>query len=224
LKDAAIWGWGEEPELAGENAERYIHKRWRVTTKECAIRFAGKSTEEGAFFWISAYTGRKPENLKSLVDDTLSACLGANGKVYSITIGLYDSVTSDEERHRDSLQAVEEAYRRRRQNLAQAFMKRPEVKALLEGGKQLVVISPTSLLCEMKSKWIDKLTVDVGNYYLEEILSVLHRLTNKLIEYNVANGVLGYGLREEKRELRIEELYVEEGKVYLQLEYPPAKR
>lgn len=51
--------------------------------------------------------------------------------VYSITIGFYDHMASDEEKYRDSLPVVKKACKKRIQILTQMFKEHPRVKALL---------------------------------------------------------------------------------------------
>jgi hypothetical protein len=214
--------WGDEPELAGENAEKYVSKRWKDTTRECSIALTGRITDEDVLFSITAYVSDK-SGLKDLVDDLLDVGLTGKSKIYSITVSLYDDKVSDEERYRESLNIVQEACKRREQTLTKMFRENPEVKALLEGGKPLIVIPVTTLFCELESERVNKVIVKAGNYNLEDILSILHLLINRLIERNVAKNILGYGLREGIEELEIDDLYVKEGKVYIWLGHPAVK-
>ncbi|MBO3841875.1 MAG: hypothetical protein FGF48_05605 [Candidatus Brockarchaeota archaeon] len=223
MKEAMIWGWGDEPELAGKNAERYISKRWKATMTECSITITGRITEEDVLFRITAYISGKPKGVKNLVDNMFDASLTGKGKVYSITVGFYDYVASDEEKYRDSLPSVKESCKNRMQILMQRFKKHPRVKALLGKENSLVVIPVTTLLCELESGQADKVIVKAGNYNLEDILKVLHLLTDKLIERKVATRILGYSLRDDMEKLEINDLYVEKGKVYLWLGHPAVK-
>jgi|YelNatPaOPRAMG01_1025707.scaffolds.fasta_scaffold99254_2 hypothetical protein len=216
MKSATVWGWGEELDLAGENAEKYLNKRWKSTTKECSITLLGRiSMEDGdLLFRVTAYISNKPKDTQKLVDDLLSASL-VGSKVYFVTIGLYDHVVSDQEMYRNDLQAVEQAYRNRDQTLLQKFKEHPEVKALLKEGKELVIIPTTTVLCEMESKRVEKVIVDANNSDLDEILSAIHLLAKRLIERKVATRVVGYSMKEE--EMEIEDMFVEEDEVCLWL-------
>ncbi|MEM2584856.1 MAG: hypothetical protein QXP99_04985, partial [Thermoproteota archaeon] len=69
MKEAMVWGWGDEPELAGENAERHISKKWKATMAECSITITGRITEEDVLFRITAYIRGKPKSVKNLVDN-----------------------------------------------------------------------------------------------------------------------------------------------------------
>lgn len=223
MREAMIWGWEDEPELAGENAEKYLSKRWNATIIEYSVTVTGRITEEDVLFRITAYISGKPKGVKDLVDDLLDVGLTGKSKVYSITVGLYDYMASDEEKYRDSLQAVKEACKNRTQTLTQIFKEHPKVKTLLEKGRTLIVIPVTSLLCELDSKRANKVIVKAGNHNLEEILNVLHFLADRLIEHRVAEKIIGYSLREDVGKLEIDDLYVEGGKVYLWLGHPSAK-
>ncbi|MGB9717589.1 MAG: hypothetical protein ACP5PQ_02445 [Thermoproteota archaeon] len=224
MKEAMVWGWGDEPELAGENAERYVRKRWKATMTECSITITGRITEEDVLFRITAYISGEPKGVKNLVDNMFDASLTVKGKVYSIMVGLYDYMASDEEKYVDSLSSVKEAYENRMQTLTQRFKEHPRVKTLLEKDNSLVVIPVTTLLCELGSEQADKVIVKAGNYNLEDILKVLRLLTDKLIERKVATRILGYGLGDDIEKLEIDDLYVEKGKVYLWLGHPAVKR
>lgn len=216
MKSATVWGWGEELDLAGENAEKYLNKRWKSTTKECSITLLGRVyvENEDLLFGVTAYVSNKPKDTQKLVDDLLSASL-VGEKVYSVSICLYDHVVSDQEIYRNDLQAVKQAYRNRDQTLLQKFKEHPEVKALLEEGKELVIIPTTTLLCEMESKRVEKVIVDANNSDLDEILSAIHLLANRLLERKVATRIVGYSMKDE--EMEIEDMYVEEGEVCLWL-------
>lgn len=216
MRSATIWEWGEEFDLAGENAEKYLNKRWKSTTRECSITLQGRiSTNGGDFlFRVTAYLSSKPKDARKLVDDLLTASLGGD-KVYFISIGLYDRVVSDEERYRDALQAVEHAYRNREQALIQKFREHPEVKALLEGGKELVIISTTTVLCEMESERVEKIILEVNNDNLKDMLDAIRLLANRLIEHEIATRIVGYTLKEE--EMDIEDMYVEDREVCIWL-------
>lgn len=223
MKEAMVWGWGDEPELAGENAERYISKKWKATMTECSITITGRITEEDVLFRITAYIRGKPKGVKNLVDNMLGAGLTRKGKVYSITVGFYDYMASDEEKYRYSLSNVKEICRSRIQILMQKFKEHPRVKALLEKENSLVVIPTTTLLCELESEQADKLIVKAGNYNLEDILKILHLLTDELIKRKVATRILGYSLKDDIEKLEIDDLYVEKKTVYLWLGPPAVK-
>ncbi|MEM2820951.1 MAG: hypothetical protein QXM98_01675 [Thermoproteota archaeon] len=132
-------------------------------------------------------------------------------------------MASDEEKYRDSLSNVKEIYRSRIQILMQKFKEHPRVKALLEKENSLVVIPTTTLLCELESEQADKLIVKAGNYNLEDILKILHLLTDELIKRKVATRILGYSLKDDIEKLEIDDLYVEKKTVYLWLGPPAVK-
>jgi len=141
---ARIWGWGEDPELARENSEKYASKRWKKETKECQISVSGRDRDEGTGFDISAYA-REPNNVGVLAERLLDLALKENNKVYFVTIELYDHKASNKEQYRGNLHDVEEAYRRREQLLLKKFSDDPEVKAITQGKKTIVVFPRTSL-------------------------------------------------------------------------------
>lgn len=145
-----VWGWRNEPELAGENTEKYKQK-WKAVITECSITITGRITEEDVLFKITAYIRGKPKCVKNLVDNMLGASLTRKGKVYSITVGFHDYIASDKEKNRDSLSDVKETCRNRIKILMQKFKEHPRFKALLEKENLLVVILTTTLLCELES-------------------------------------------------------------------------
>jgi len=158
MTSARVWGWGEDFELARDNSEKYVSKRWKKTTKECSVIISGKEIDEGTEFSISAYTS-EPKKAGDLAEDLLDIVLSGNNKPYFITIDLYDYLASDEEVYRDSLQVAEEAYKGREQLIIQKFKDHPKVKALSQGEKPIVVFPLTTVLCEMQSDNINKIIV-----------------------------------------------------------------
>ncbi len=66
---ARVWG-GEDFELAGENAEKYLSKRWKDTTEECSIAIDCRNVDEGIMFGITVYMNY-PKDVRKLVDDLL---------------------------------------------------------------------------------------------------------------------------------------------------------
>ncbi len=43
MKGARVWRWGDDPELAGKNAQTYLNRRWRSATEECSIAIDGRN-------------------------------------------------------------------------------------------------------------------------------------------------------------------------------------
>jgi len=223
MEGAKVWGWGEDLELAGKNTEKYIARRWKVTTKECSIAITGKNTSEDILFGITAYIG-EPRKIESLVNDILEVALTGDSKLYFVTVNLYDYIISKERVYRDDLRTLRKTYRKREQTLLQKFSQHPKVKALISNNKPLVIFFSTNILCELESKRANKVIVNVGNYDFDRIIDSLHLLTDRLIKKEVATHVLGYGLWNDIEKSEIEDLYVENGKVYLWLRYPVVKR
>ncbi|MGC8903509.1 MAG: hypothetical protein ACP5KD_09270 [Fervidobacterium sp.] len=223
MMGAKVWGWGEDPELAGKNAEIYISKKWKTLTKECSITITGKDTREDILFGITTYLS-EPKKVRNLVDDLLKVALTGESKLYFITVNLYDYLISKEKVYRNDLQTLRENYKKREQVLTQKFLEHPKVKALIGDGKPLVTISSTNILCELETKKVNKIIVNAGNYDFDQILDSLHRLTNELIKKEIATRILGYDLWNDVEKSEIEDLYVENGKVYLWVRYPVVKR
>ncbi|MEM2100629.1 MAG: hypothetical protein QXP45_04790 [Thermoproteota archaeon] len=220
MTGAKVWGWGEDPELAGENAQKYVDKRWKATTKECSIGISGKDSED-ILFGITVYIS-EPKGTRSIVDDMMDIALSGRGKLYFLTVSLHDNIVSETKVYRNDLEAIYEVYKKREQYLLQKFKNHPKVRALNEG-KELVVSFVTTVICELESKRVNKVIVDAGNFELESILKSLHLLTNETIKREMATCLLGYELWGDPDKLEIDDLYVENDKVYLWLSHPAVK-
>lgn len=222
MKGARVWGWGDDLELAGKNAQTYVNKRWRSTTEECSIAVDGRS--EDVLFKITVYTS-KPEVVEDLVNNLFDVALTRGSKIYSVTVNLYENMASNEITCVNSLPFVREAYEKRKQILIGKFKYHPEVKPLLEEERTLTVIPATAILCELESKIFNKVIVWTSNHDLDLLVDYAHLLANRLIEREIATRIVGYELRNNVEELTILDLDVDtkEKKVYLWLDHPPAK-
>ncbi|MGQ9597511.1 MAG: hypothetical protein ACUVQY_09180 [Thermoproteota archaeon] len=221
MKGARVWGWGEDLELAGKNAQTYINKRWKSTI-ECFIAVDGRG--EDMLFKITVCTS-EPEVVEDLVNDLFDIVLTRGSKIYFVTVDLYDHIASNEITCRNGLPFVREAYEKRKQILIQKFKDHPEVKPLLEEGMTLIVIPATAILCELESKHFNKVVVWTANCDLDSLVDYAHFLVNRLIEHEIATYIVGYDLRNNIEELTILDLDLDtkEKKVYLWLDYPPTK-
>lgn len=184
-------------------------------TRECSITVDGKDSED-ILFGIRLYTS-SPKEVKKLTDEILDVALAGKGKLYFVTVNIYDYMAAEKETYRNSLPAVNEAYKRCEQALLQKFREHPEVRALLDENKVLVISFVTTVICELESKHVNKVIVYAGNYDLERIINSLNFFSNKLIEQEIATRILGYDLWGDPKKMRIDELYVEGKKVYLWL-------
>lgn len=217
---ASVWEWPEDDlEVAGKNVEKYVSKRWKNTTKEGSVTIKSRKAwdeYEGIEVRVTTYING-PRGVKRLAEDLLELTLIENCKPYFITVGLYESAKSEEEKYRNNLSTVRKAYKEREQVLVQRFKNHPKIRPLLSEGRSLIISATTSLLCEMKSKKFNKVIVEVNNSELEPVIDVLHSFTTKLVEYEIAISVVGYSLGGSIDKFEIEDLYVEDEKVYLDL-------
>jgi len=220
LRGARVWGWGDDPELAGKNAQTYLNRRWKSTMEECSITIDGR--DEDVFFEITVYMS-KPEGVEDLTNDLFSIALTKADKVYFITVNLYDHMASNERTYRNSLSSVKEAYEKLEQILIQRFKDHPKVRPLLEGGKTLIITPTTSISCELESKRFNKVIVWAGNCDLDPLLDHIHFLAKGLVEHGIATRIVGYSLRSDIDGLTIEDLYTRENKVFLWLSRSSAK-
>ncbi|MEM2088667.1 MAG: hypothetical protein QXF52_08405 [Thermoproteota archaeon] len=219
---ARVWGWGDDPELVGKNATEYVDKRRKSTTVEYSIIATCRERSEGTLFNIITYVS-EPEKAGDLANSLFDIALKGDNKVYFIIIELYEHMASKEKTYRNSLLAVEKTYEEHRQILAEKFKEHSRVKTLLVGKKQLVVFLPVTLLCELGSKHVNKVIVEISDYNFERGAKILHMLTNKLIRQGIATDILGYELWDNLDRLEIEEVYTEAEKVCLTLAYPATK-
>ncbi|MBO3833091.1 MAG: hypothetical protein FGF51_06895 [Candidatus Brockarchaeota archaeon] len=222
VKGARVWGWGDDLELAGKNAQTYVNKRWGNKTEECSIAVDGRS--EDILFKITAYMS-KPEVVEDLVNNLFDIALTRGSKIYSVTVSLYDHMASSGMTCTNSLPFVREAYERRKQILMEKFKEHPEVKSLLEEGRTLIVIPATAILCELESKCFNKVIVWTSNYDLDPLMDYVHFIANRLIERKIATRIVGYDLRNNVEELTILDIDLDMRgkKVYLWLDHPPVK-
>lgn len=218
---ATVWGWGEDLELAGKNAQKYVNKRWSTTTRECSIGISGKDKDD-IFFGIIVYLS-EPKEVESIVDDIIDVGLAGKGKLYFLTVDLYDNIASENRTYRNDLSTLRESYKKREQYLLQKFRSHPKVKDLLNENSMLILFFPITIICELETKRVNKIIINAGNYDFQNILDSLHLLTSKAIEKGIATRILGYDLWGNVDDLEIDDLYVEKGKVYLWLG-PPAVR
>lgn len=222
MKGARVWGWGDDLESAGKNAQTYVNKRWKSTTEECSIAVDGRG--EDILFKITVYMS-KPEVVEDLVNNLFDIVLTRGSKIYSVTVSLHDHMASKEITCTNSLPFVREAYERRKQIFIQKFKDHPEVKPLLEEGRTLIVIPATAILCELESKRFNKVIAWTSNYDLDPLMDYAHLLANRLIECKIATRIIGYDLRNNTEELTILDIDLDtkEKKIYLWLDYPPVK-
>jgi len=218
MKGARVWGWGDDLELAGKNAQTYINKRWKSTTEECSVVIDGRNLSKDILFKIIVYIN-EPEGVEGLVNDLLDVVLtGEKGnKIYFVTVNLYDHLASNKRTYRNDLSFVKEAHEKQRLILIQKFKKHPEVEPLLREGRTLEVFSPIAVYCELKSERFNKVIVWMKNYDLDPLLDHMHVFANKLIELKIATRILGYDLGDNIEELAIEDLDVTEKEVCLWL-------
>ncbi|MEM3660710.1 MAG: hypothetical protein QXU11_09950 [Thermoproteota archaeon] len=214
LKGARVWGWGDDPELAGKNAQTYVSKRWRSTTEECSIVIDGRN--ENILFGIVVYVS-KPENIEDLVTNLFDIALTRGSKIYFITVNLYDHVASNKKTYRNSLTFVKEAYEKRERLLLQKFKEHPKVKPLLGKEKKLVITSATSIFCELESERFNKVIMWAGNCDLNSLIDYIHFLAEQLIERKIATRIIGYYLENNTEKLAIEDLYTRGKEVFLWL-------
>lgn len=220
MKGARVWGWGDDPELVGRNAQTYVSKRWKSTTEECSIAIDGRN--EDVFFEITIYIS-KPEGVEELVNKLFDVALTKVDKIYFVTVNLYDHMASSEKAYRNSLTSIREVYKKREQILIQKFKDHPKVKPLLEEERTLVVFSTTSITCELDSEHFNKVVIWTGNCNLDRLLDYVHFLAKGLIECGIATRIMGYDLKNDTNRLAIEDLYTRGSKVFLWLGYPSAR-
>ncbi len=221
MTGARVWGWGEDLELAGKNAQTYIDKRWKTTTEECSISISGKDKED-ILFGISVYLS-EPKEVESIVNDMIDIGLAGKGKLYFLTVDLYDSIVSESKVYRNDLSSIYESYKKREQYLLQKFKNHPRVKDLLNENATLVLSFTTTIISELESKRVNKVIIDSGNYELQYILNSLHLFANRAIELGMATRLLGYDLWGNVDDLEIDDLYVDNNKIHLWLGPPAVK-
>jgi len=219
---ARVWGWGDDPDLVGKNVAKYVNKRWGSATLECSITATCRERAEGTLFDISAYLSQ-PEKAGKLADYLFSVALTGDSKVYFIEVEFYDYMASEEKKFRNHLPTVKRTYEEHRRILTERFRNHPEVKSLLEVGRELSVSFPIVLSCELNSKYVNKVIVEITAYDFQHGVGLFSMLNQRLIEKEIAAEVVGYELGGDLEKLEIDDIYVENEKVYLMLAYPAVK-
>jgi len=203
MNRATIWGWGDDFEAIKTNSEKYVSKRWKETTKECAIGITAKERDEGTIFYITAYTSIS-KKVGDLADRLLDVALGLKGdvKVDFVTIVLSEDMVSEKELYRDSLEYVVEQYKRCEQALIAKVREDPKMKAKVQG-KKIVVIPQISLTCELDSDHANKVIVDATDSDFTRLQNFIHSVNARLIKEGLAKSIVGFKLYEDVEKLKI---------------------
>lgn len=190
---SAIWEWGDEFENVRTNSEKYVSKRWRKTTKECGIDIVALERNEGISYCITAYVSN-PRSVSDLAEGLFYVALGEGyTKVYFISIRLSDKVLSTSQRCYNTLEEVERMFEERKKTLVSKFMDHPKVKQVAQG-RQVEFTLQTNLLCELDSKIVNKIIIEVIGENFSLMKSLLHSLSHRIIKENLAERILGYEL------------------------------
>lgn len=217
INRATVWGWGDDFATVKINSEKYIHKRWKETTKECAIGITAIERLEGTSFDIAAFTS-DPKKVGDLADRLLDVALGLKGniKVDFVTLVLSEDMVSEKELYRDTLEYVEEEYGRCEQALVRKVRENPEMKAKVQGRK-IVVFPEVTLTCELESDYANKVIGDATDSYFKRLRNFLHSMNKGLIEEGLAKNIVGFKLTEDVEKLIIDDIDVEGDEVYVWL-------
>lgn len=217
MSRATVWGWGDDFEIVKTNSEKYVSKRWKETTKECAIGITAIERYEGTSFDIAAYTSY-PKKVGELTERLFDIALGLQGdvKVDFVTIVLSEDMISEKELYRDSLEHVEEEYGRCEQVLVARVGEDPKMKAKVQGRK-IVVIPEVCLTCELESEDVNKVIVDATDSDFTRLKNFIHSLNKALIKEGVTKRVVGFKLYEDVEKLKIYDVDVEGDEVYVWL-------
>ena len=215
MNRATVWGWGDDFEAARTNSEKYVSKRWKEKTKECAIGITAIERLEGTSFYIAAFTS-DPKKVGDLADRLLDVALGLKGdiKVDFVTIVLSEDMISEKELYRDSLRYVEEEYKRCEKALVAKVREDPKMKAKVQGRK-IVVIPEVCITCELDSDYANKVIVDATDTNFTRLKNFIHSVNERLIKEELAKGIVGFKLTEDVEKLKIEDIDVEGDKIYM---------
>jgi len=217
MNRATVWGWGDDFEAVKTNSEKYVSKRWKETTKECAIGITAKERYEGTSFYITAFTS-DPKKVGELADRLLDTALGLKGdvKVDFVTIVLSEDMVSEKELYRDNSEHVEEEYRRCEKALVAKVGANPKMRAKVQG-KKIVVIPEIALTCELESDYANKVIVDATDSDFTRLKNFIHSLSEGLIKEGLAKSTVGFKLYEDVEKLKIEDIDAEGDEVYVWL-------
>ncbi|MGC8578324.1 MAG: hypothetical protein ACP5M7_10085 [Thermoproteota archaeon] len=207
ISSAVIWGWGDDFKDAKINCEKYVSKKWRENTKEGCIYLTCREWNEGIGVDFAAYTSDK-EKVGDLAERLLYiAAFDGNAKVYSIRLLLFDSIISGNEVCRHSMEEVESELRKREHLIAERFINDPEVKEVAQG-KKVVFIPRIDLLCELESRYANKLVVEVVHEDFKQMKKLLESVCSALIKEGLATRVLGYRLGKSIDDMKVRYVYI----------------
>lgn len=217
MSRATIWGWGDDFETVKTNSQKYISKRWKGTTKECAIGVTAIERYEGTSFDIAAYTSN-PQKVGELAKRLFDIAIGLEGdvKVDFVMIVLSRDVVSEKELYRDSLRHVEEEYSRCDKALIAKVGADPKMKAKVQG-KKIVVIPQITLTCELDSDHANKVIVDATDSDFTRLRNFIHSVNKGLIKEGLAKSIVGFKLYEDVEKLKIYDINIEGDEVYVWL-------
>jgi len=207
VSSATIWSWGDDFEDAKVNCETYIAKMWKENTKECCVYLTCRDWNEGIGLDFAAYTSDK-KKVGDLAERLLYiAAFDGNAKVYSIRILLFDSIISENEVCRSSMEEIESELSERDRLIAKKFVNDPEVKEVAQG-KKIVFIPRIDLLCELESSYANKLVVEVVHEDFKQMKKLLNSICNTLVKEGLAIRVLGYRLGKSIDSIKIRDVDV----------------
>ena len=137
------------------NSVKYINKRWKGTTKECRVEIVARERTEDICYYIAAYTS-DPKNVGYLAEGLFYIALDeGDTKIDFITIQLFDSIFSDNETYRKSMEEVEVELKEREQIIANRVSKDSRIKSVSQE-KKVMFLSQINLLCELESRYLIK--------------------------------------------------------------------
>lgn len=217
VKRATIWMWGDDFEVARTNSEKYVSKRWKEGIKECAIDVSGLDRDSGIIFSIIAYTS-DPKTVGSLAEQLLDVALGLEGdvKVDSVIVLLSEYLLSEEESYRDNLESVKEKYDEWKRILMKKVSVAPEVKDRA-GGRRVSIEFTTHLRCEFESNFNGKIIIDAVDLSLQKVKDFIDSLGKGLTDRGLVRCITGYKLLGDVEDLEIEDIYVSDDEIYVEL-------
>ncbi len=214
MRVATVWGWGDEFEDVKGNCRKYISKRWDESIKECCIEVIAKDSE-GACYFLSAYINN-PRSVGEFAEGLFYVALYAGYKVERITIQLSDSIISDEEKYRDSIENAEIKLEEYEQAIRERFTNDPRVNSIVQERK-IEFISPTNLLCELESEIANKIVTEVIHEDFSHVKDLSVSLNNRLIEEGLAKRVTGYKIWKSVDEFEIYDMNIRDDEAYIWL-------
>jgi len=211
-----VWLFGDDREVIEHHCDKYIKKRWKRTTKECAIYVDAREMDEGTGFLIIAYTS-DPSTVGTLASQLFQVANEGNTKVYWVELELFDEIYSQRRKYVDSMETVERLYKKWIKALLEVIKDDDRIKAESEKMRKITTVVDTELLCELSSKRANKIILDLVGINLSNDKILAKTLTEALVKRGIANKVTRYKLVDDTEGYKIYDIDITDDEIYLEL-------